>query len=231
MIDSKDYILVSNEVLSDALQEIEDLKQQLQTAKEALPKKVLELLSNAPTRDEADALAWSVYWEFDAIPTTVLSEFYRMPISYARQIIGGAVIPTPCHTCGKIENKVFDSRNAYKNAIGTHSWAHKCDECKSKESQVSEQWKIEYQKRTDAFNQRVADLRAMPYRDYLETDHWKDIRKQMLKRAHFSCQLCSAKGELHVHHRTYENRGNEQYGDLIVLCANCHAKFHDKLEN
>lgn len=33
---------------------------------------------------------------------------------------------------------------------------------------------------------------------------------------------------LDVHHRTYKNRGNEKFADLIVLCRACHSKHHGK---
>ena len=34
-----------------------------------------------------------------------------------------------------------------------------------------------------------------------------------------------------VHHKTYEHHGQEHryLGDLVLLCRNCHSKFHDKL--
>jgi len=69
----------------------------------------------------------------------------------------------------------------------------------------------------------------MPYYEYLQTDEWKNTRKRALRRAGFKCELCNSDGELHVHHKTYERRGDEDNDDLIVLCKNCHAKFHDKL--
>jgi 5-methylcytosine-specific restriction endonuclease McrA len=67
----------------------------------------------------------------------------------------------------------------------------------------------------------------MSYQDYLQTADWKIRREGALKKARFSCQVCSGKGDLHVHHRTYLRRGNEVEGDLIVLCASCHKLFHD----
>jgi 5-methylcytosine-specific restriction endonuclease McrA len=67
----------------------------------------------------------------------------------------------------------------------------------------------------------------MAYRDYLQTADWKIRREGALKRAGFSCQICSGKGELHVHHRTYVRRDNEAESDLIVLCAACHKLFRE----
>ena len=66
------------------------------------------------------------------------------------------------------------------------------------------------------------------YIQYLETDHWKSVRENKLKEANYKCQLCSKKDiELHVHHNTYENIGNEEMNDLIVLCKYCHSRFHN----
>lgn len=72
-------------------------------------------------------------------------------------------------------------------------------------------------------------LHVMPYRQYLNTHHWKTTSAEAKKKAGFKCRLCNSGGELHTHHRTYENRGSEAEEDLIVLCADCHGKFHDKL--
>lgn len=71
-------------------------------------------------------------------------------------------------------------------------------------------------------------MRTMPYREYLQTAHWRRIRRDALDRAHDRCQLCNAARNLEVHHRTYERRGSERSDDLIVLCARCHAMFHQK---
>lgn len=84
-----------------------------------------------------------------------------------------------------------------------------------------------YEKRLEA--DMFAYLRSIPYAEYLKTDHWQCIRKMALENAGHVCQLCNANNvELHVHHRSYDNRGWENKDDVIVLCAICHGKFHDK---
>jgi hypothetical protein len=75
----------------------------------------------------------------------------------------------------------------------------------------------------------VDQLKTMPYQEYLKTAHWKLLSEKVKRRAKYRCQLCNAEGVLNVHHRTYERRGHEQLKDLICLCRQCHAKFHDKL--
>lgn len=75
-------------------------------------------------------------------------------------------------------------------------------------------------------------LRALPYNEYLLTDHWQQKRIGALERAGSRCQVCNASKGLNVHHRTYEHRGYEHDEDLLVLCKSCHQLFHDngKLE-
>jgi 5-methylcytosine-specific restriction endonuclease McrA len=74
--------------------------------------------------------------------------------------------------------------------------------------------------------ERLIQLRYMPYRTYLETDHWQTIRQYALKYAKKRCQVCNGNGLVDVHHRTYENRGEERFSDVIVLCRRCHDLFH-----
>ena len=69
-----------------------------------------------------------------------------------------------------------------------------------------------------------------PYQQYLQTDWWLEIRKRALRKAGYRCQLCYARGSLHVHHRTYRRLGNERMSDLTVLCEKCHGHFHETLK-
>lgn len=69
-------------------------------------------------------------------------------------------------------------------------------------------------------------LRSLPYAEYLETEHWKLVRHSALNRIGHACQVCKSRGDLHVHHNSYERRGEELESDVIVLCADCHALFH-----
>lgn len=75
---------------------------------------------------------------------------------------------------------------------------------------------------------RVWDLFcvAMPYGDYLATDHWKRKREKVLQADDYKCRLCSSEKQLEVHHRTYLSIGMEKPGDLLTLCSECHDVFH-----
>ena len=69
----------------------------------------------------------------------------------------------------------------------------------------------------------------LSYREYLETDQWRETRAEAIARAGGRCALCpredpdgSEKLVFHVHHRSYQRIGEELPGDLVVLCEACH---------
>jgi 5-methylcytosine-specific restriction endonuclease McrA len=67
----------------------------------------------------------------------------------------------------------------------------------------------------------------MPFAEYRKQPEWQVRRVQALTRARFKCQISSNHdATLDVHHRSYENSGDEKPEDLVVLCRSCHQKFH-----
>lgn len=69
----------------------------------------------------------------------------------------------------------------------------------------------------------------MSYKMYLSTPYWQLVSLLAKRKANYKCQLCGGSNNLNTHHRTYENKGMEinNMGDLIVLCQECHQKFHE----
>jgi hypothetical protein len=75
--------------------------------------------------------------------------------------------------------------------------------------------------------ERLAELRAMPYRQYLRTPEWRRTRAAALLRAGNGCSLdAKHTSGLEVHHSTYERLGAELTTDLAVLCHSCHQLHH-----
>lgn len=82
------------------------------------------------------------------------------------------------------------------------------------------------------------ELRSMKYGEYLKTTHWKRVRAAMLLINSARCQeaKCWSSGDrwyggdweadLHIHHLSYQNRGNERYRDLTLLCSKHHEQWH-----
>jgi hypothetical protein len=62
------------------------------------------------------------------------------------------------------------------------------------------------------------------HRAYLQSDIWKEKRRQVLNRANGKCERCnSILLDPDVHHLTYDDvGGNEKLDDLMVLCFPCH---------
>lgn len=71
----------------------------------------------------------------------------------------------------------------------------------------------------------------MKYAEYLTSEEWRDKAGKAIEAAGHRCQVCNASDEgwtLHVHHRVYGVWGEEEPGDLTVLCERCHAMYHHK---
>jgi len=75
------------------------------------------------------------------------------------------------------------------------------------------------------------NLQTMDYYEFLGTIYWKVVRRYVLWKRQYKCELCNSNGKLNVHHKSYEHRGYELYHleDLILLCQECHSIHHDKL--
>lgn len=66
------------------------------------------------------------------------------------------------------------------------------------------------------------------YKDYLKTNHWKKKKQSFLATVKRQCMECGSKSNLHVHHLTYKNVGNERNSQLCLLCKDCHFAAHKK---
>lgn len=66
------------------------------------------------------------------------------------------------------------------------------------------------------------------YYEYIQSPEWKKKRDVCLAYWDNRCAICFSPDNLHVHHRTYDRLGHEQFTDLIVLCDDCHALYHGK---
>jgi hypothetical protein len=72
----------------------------------------------------------------------------------------------------------------------------------------------------------VSPKKRISYKQYLQTEHWKEVRQFALNRAKYRCQTCSGQNNLNVHHNTYRSLWKEKATDVIVLCEECHVIFH-----
>lgn len=158
---------------------------------------------------------WHLYWMTD-----VNAKYIAERLGMAAHL---ALRPGPVGACPHCGASVNAFSRATLNPI--------CEACKATQlRKVKATWaqqEAERRAQGTAARRRLRELRAMPYRDYLRTPEWQGVRLAALRRAKYSCQLCNASGvQLHVHHRTYQRRGQEWDSDVIVLCKACHEVHH-----
>jgi 5-methylcytosine-specific restriction endonuclease McrA len=64
------------------------------------------------------------------------------------------------------------------------------------------------------------------YKEYLDSDVWRNIRCEALARDHGRCRDCGVEAS-EVHHIAYpEVLGREDLDDLVSLCHACHERRH-----
>ena len=72
---------------------------------------------------------------------------------------------------------------------------------------------------------------AADYKSYLQTKHWKQLRREVYELYNHECVRCHDIIPLtyaNIHHRKYKNLGRESIKDLILYCNRCHTIVHNK---
>ena len=64
------------------------------------------------------------------------------------------------------------------------------------------------------------------YKEYLKSPEWRKIRKRILKRANYKCEICKVAKAYQVHHKHYKNIFKEKDKDLLAVCGVCHQDKH-----
>jgi 5-methylcytosine-specific restriction endonuclease McrA len=73
----------------------------------------------------------------------------------------------------------------------------------------------------------VTSLQQKHARLRLDPNTYVQLRKQVLRRNGWRCQLCGARSNLEVHHKEFcSHSGDDSEQNLITLCAVCHAGVH-----
>lgn len=64
---------------------------------------------------------------------------------------------------------------------------------------------------------------------YLSSPKWKALRQQVLARDNNKCVVSGRTDNLHIHHISYKNLGDELLSDLVTLHADVHNHLHQLL--
>lgn len=68
-------------------------------------------------------------------------------------------------------------------------------------------------------------IKFMTYREYIDSEEWKDRVNQYKDEAGWQCS-CGSTDHITGHHKTYVNLGNELQEDIEILCWSCHQERH-----
>jgi 5-methylcytosine-specific restriction endonuclease McrA len=73
----------------------------------------------------------------------------------------------------------------------------------------------------------VNRIRPKRPRFRLNREAYTQLRRQVLQRDGWRCQICGSKQNLHVHHKQLRSQqGDDDDSNLITLCAACHQELH-----
>lgn len=201
------------------LQNISEYEDRISRARDSvnhLARNVLEKLSG----NELSAAVTLLYWNVPEIKVDTIKD--SLKLKSTSQVVNMVSPRMDIAVCVECRNPIaINSRTALNEYVRRPYYL--CDKCLSERGAKTE---AKQQGMDMAEDERIRILRSLPYSEYLKSEHWQSLRRTMLKRAGYRCQICNGRGELHVHHRTYENKGDERYSDLIVLCAKCHETYH-----
>jgi hypothetical protein len=82
--------------------------------------------------------------------------------------------------------------------------------------------------RTNPVYNKIGEKNRNYYRNiYLQSDHWKNLRKEKLEKTPY-CEKCNRDYCLDVHHLQYKNLFDVVIDDLQTLCRICHNQEHLK---
>lgn len=149
-----------------------------------------------------------------------------IPISYIKCVDVHKIsttMQTECECCGKKYDVKIKSKQEYDTFI-RHKTPNFCEECYLA---YKKRHRINLMQVSEEQQERMHHLKTMPYKEYLQTEYWKEFRKKVYRRYKGQCQLCGSTYHTQVHHNNYDCRGEETYTDVILLCEECHKKHHD----
>jgi 5-methylcytosine-specific restriction endonuclease McrA len=62
----------------------------------------------------------------------------------------------------------------------------------------------------------------------LERKKYEKLRRAILKRDGWRCQLCGVMTNLEVHHQQFRSHsGEDTEENLITICQDCHSRVHE----
>jgi len=216
----KDRALIDR--ISSTMLELELSKIRFDSEQNRIKEELTNYLTDNKELITRDVMSY-YYWETN-LAVSILKASLNDEKMMINKFVQGYCVVTSCPNCGSDVFSYPRSREK-RRYMKDDVLCPVCSDRKKwiKERKSKEEW--------EDYKIYLKKLKDMPYKEYLRTNHWLDVRRRALNRANNKCQLCYNENKLQVHHKTYERRGHEHNSDVIVLCEKCHKKFHDILDS
>jgi hypothetical protein len=216
------------------IEERHELEERLAEMRLYEPDVMRDALHLAHRQGRLKEVAQWLYWKYPHTNRILLKEYLLKFDLGAKStndfLVKGWGVVVKCPSCQKEQRLLLTSytqwedmqRKPRRPILGQYT----CEECQARQSAS---WQAAAAQHAADWEANIEALRRLPYREYLQTEHWQQVRQRALRRAKYRCELCNSGTVMNVHHRSYAQLGYEDPKDLIVLCEPCHAKHHDVL--
>ena len=152
----------------------------------------------------------------------------RQPVRYIKS--NGAVsVRLQCQQCG------HSGQDAPKNG-------YRVEDLPAFDASLEERWRTwcenlrqqtftEQEAYRQATQQAENDAWWRAYNAYLKSPHWQMVRRRVIQRDGFMCQLCFRRvteADAHAHHLSYDTYnliGQSLPAECVALCRTCHEKI------
>lgn len=67
----------------------------------------------------------------------------------------------------------------------------------------------------------------MDYEEVLVSPRFRGLVNSIKNKTGNQCQLCGQREDLHAHHLSYDNLGNESESEILIVCRKCHVHCHN----
>lgn len=85
-------------------------------------------------------------------------------------------------------------------------------------------------KSTEVLRLGTMTKQKQKYLQYLESEHWRELREQAFRRDGYKCCHCGSTKKLRGHHIHYsKDLRNVPIKHILTLCEFCHTKEHRRL--
>src|SRR5262249_52484463 len=64
------------------------------------------------------------------------------------------------------------------------------------------------------------------YEVHLQSPEWRSLRNRVHERAGGLCEGCRKRAATEPPPLTYKNLGDDCFGELVVVCSECHRRYH-----